>query len=47
MMVLGPHVRQNTTVDRRLNSLDLVPTLGALLGFPTPDAQGKVIFEVI
>ena len=47
MMVLGPHVRQNTTVDRRLNSLDLVPTLGALLGFPTPNAQGKVIIEVI
>jgi hypothetical protein len=47
MMALGPHVRQNVTVDRPLNSLDLVPTLGALLGFPTPLAQGKPIVEVI
>lgn len=47
MMVLGPHVRQNITVDRPLSSLDLVPTLGALLGFPTPHALGKPIVEVI
>jgi hypothetical protein len=47
MMVLGPHVRANTTVDRRLDSLDLVPTLGQLLGFPTPHSQGSVITEVI
>jgi hypothetical protein len=47
MMVLGPHVRQNITVDRRLDSLDLVPTLGQLLSFPTPHGQGSVITEVI
>lgn len=47
MMALGPHVRQNITVNRPLNSLDLVPTLGALLGFPTLHAQGKPIVEVI
>ena len=47
MMVLGPHVRQNITLDRRLDSLDLVPTLGQLLGFPTPHGQGSVITEVI
>lgn len=46
MMVLGPRIRQNVTVDRPLNSLDLVPTLGALIGFPTPHAQGKPILEV-
>jgi hypothetical protein len=46
MMALGPHIRQNTIVDRPLESLDLVPTIGALLGFPTPRAQGKLIAEV-
>jgi hypothetical protein len=47
MMALGPHIRQNTTVDRPLNSLDLVPTLGTLMGFATPLAKGKPIVEVI
>lgn len=47
MMALGPHVRQNTTVDRPLDSLDLVPTLGALMGFQTQGAKGKPIVEVI
>jgi hypothetical protein len=47
MMALGPHIRQNTTVDRPLNSLDLVPTLGAMMGFPTPGAKGRPIPEVI
>jgi hypothetical protein len=47
LMALGPNVRQNATVDRPLESLDLVPTLGALMGFATPLAQGKPIGELI
>jgi hypothetical protein len=47
MMVLGPGIRQNVTVDRPLSSLDLVPTLGAMLGFQTPHVEGKPILEVI
>jgi hypothetical protein len=47
LMALGPNVRQNATVDRPLESLDLVPTLGALMGFDTPLAQGKPIGELI
>jgi len=47
LMALGPNVRQNVTVDRPLESLDLVPTLGALMGFATPLAQGKPIGELI
>ncbi len=47
MMALGPHVRQNLTVDRPLSSLDLVPTLGALRGFETPHAVGKPIPELV
>jgi hypothetical protein len=47
MMALGPQIRANTTVDRPLDSLDLVPTLGALLGCPTPLAHGRPITEVL
>jgi hypothetical protein len=47
MMALGPHIRQNTTVERPLDSLDLVPTLGAMRQFATPLAHGKPIIEVL
>lgn len=47
MLALGPHTRQNVTVDRPLTSLDLVPTIGALMGFDTPGSQGKPIAEVL
>lgn len=47
MMVLGPGMRQGVAVDRPVDSLDLVPTLGSLLGFPTPLAQGKLLNEVV
>ena len=47
MMALGPHIRQNLTVDRPLDSLDLVPTLGAMMKFATPSANGKPITEVL
>src|ERR1700733_3731419 len=47
MMALGPHVRQNVTVDRPLDSLDIVPTLGAIGQFATPLAHGRPILEVL
>ena len=47
MMALGSHIRQNRTVDRPLDSLDLVPTLGAMMNFATPMAKGKPIVEVL
>jgi hypothetical protein len=46
MMALGPHIRQNTVVNRPVQSLDLVPTLGAIFGFPVPYTQGKALTEV-
>ena len=46
LMALGPSIRENVTIDRALDSLDLVPTLGGLLGFATPDAQGRPIPEM-
>lgn len=47
VMVLGPGVRQGVSIDRPVDSLDLVPTLGGLLGFATPLAKGKALTEVI
>ena len=47
MMAMGPHIRQNRTVDRALDSVDLVPTLGAMMNLPTPLAKGRPILEVL
>ena len=47
LMALGPRVRQGAMIDRPVQSVDLVPTLGALLGFATPLAQGRVLSEVL
>jgi hypothetical protein len=47
MMALGPGVRQGVFVDRPIDSMDLVPTVGKLLGFSTPLAQGAVLPEVV
>ncbi|HEX4769453.1 MAG TPA: hypothetical protein VH351_01390 [Bryobacteraceae bacterium] len=46
MMALGPGIRQNTVIDRPLESTDLVPTLGSLLGFSARYSQGKPIAEI-
>ena len=46
MMVLGPGVRQNVIVDRPVESVDLIPTLGSLLGFDAKLSRGKPIAEV-
>ena len=47
MMVLGPGVRHGVFVERPVDSMDLVPTVGRLLGFDTPVAQGRVLPEVL
>jgi hypothetical protein len=47
MIVMGPGIRENVVVERQVESTDLVPTLGMLLGFQTPLSQGKVAPEVI
>ena len=35
LLALGPRLKQNVTVDRPIESIDLVPTVGGLLGFDT------------
>lgn len=47
MMVMGPGVRQGAVVDRRIESVDLTPTLGTLLGFPAQLAQGRPLPEIV
>lgn len=47
MMALGPGVRENVTVDRPIESIDLVPTLARLLGCDARFSAGHVIPEVL
>ena len=47
MLVAGPGVPQGVVFDRAVDSTDLVPTLGAKLGFNPAFAQGKPISEVL
>ena len=47
MMVLGPHVRQNETVDRQIQSIDLMPTIGTWMGLNTPFSTGRPVTEVL
>jgi len=46
MMALGPGIHQNTVVERAVEPVDLVPTLGALLGFSPTMGAGKPLAEV-
>ncbi|MCU1325383.1 MAG: hypothetical protein JWN34_753 [Bryobacterales bacterium] len=46
MMVLGPDVKQNVIIDRPVESIDLVPTLGSFFGFNPALSAGKPIAEV-
>jgi len=47
MMALGGGVREGMIYDRPVDSTDLVPTLGAMLGFSAALSQGKPIAELL
>jgi hypothetical protein len=47
MMALGPGLRQGVVFDRALDSTDLVPTIGTMMGFSSSLAQGKPIPELL
>lgn len=46
MLALGPGVRENTVVERPVESIDLVPTVGSILGFDARLSQGKTLAEL-
>jgi hypothetical protein len=47
LMAIGPHIREGVVYDHLVESIDLVPTLGAMLGFSPSLAQGKPISELV
>jgi hypothetical protein len=47
MMALGQGVRHGVVYDSPIQSIDLVPSLGAMMGFSAAQAQGKPIRELI
>jgi hypothetical protein len=47
LMAIGPGIREGVLYDRAVESIDLVPTLGAMLGFSPAFAQGKPISELV
>jgi hypothetical protein len=47
MMALGPNIRQGVVYDRPLDSTDLVPTIGSVMGFSAALSQGKPIQELL
>jgi len=47
MLVAGPGIPQGVVHDRAMESTDLVPTLGSMLGFSPSFAQGKPIAELL
>jgi hypothetical protein len=46
MLAMGPGIREGVVYDRAVDSLDLVPTIGSILGFSASLAQGKPIAEL-
>jgi hypothetical protein len=47
MMALGAGVRPGVVYDRPMQSIDLVPSLGAMMGFSPALAQGRPIKELL
>jgi hypothetical protein len=47
MMALGAGVRPGVVYDRPMQSIDLVPSLGAIMGFSAAMSQGKPIQELL
>lgn len=46
IIAIGPGIRENVVVDRPVDSTDLVPTIGARLGFNARLSQGKPLVEL-
>ncbi|MBV8832189.1 MAG: hypothetical protein JO108_23555, partial [Acidobacteriaceae bacterium] len=47
MIALGAGARENMVVDRPVESIDLVPTIGSVLGFDPKFCKGKALTELV
>jgi hypothetical protein len=47
MMALGQGIRESVVFDRQIESTDLVPTIGAMMGFTPSLARGKPVGELL
>lgn len=47
LLALGPGIPKNATVDRAIEPIDVVPTVGGMLGFDTPLVHGQPISELL
>jgi len=47
LMAVGPGIREGVVHDRPVDSTDLVPTIGSMLGFSATYSHGKPIQEIV
>lgn len=47
LIAMGPGIREGVVYDRAVDSLDLVPTIGSMMGFSASLAKGKPITEIV
>jgi hypothetical protein len=47
LIAIGPGIREGEVHDRAVDSIDLVPTIGAMLGFTASMSQGRPITEIL
>ena len=45
LLIVGPDAQRGAVVDRRVLQIDIAPTVGELLGFQTPLAEGSVLAD--
>jgi len=45
LLALGPTFAQNAIVTEKATQIDIAPTIGAIMGFPTPEAKGKSLLR--
>lgn len=47
LIAMGPGIREGVVYDRAVDALDLVPTIGSMMGFSASLAKGKPITEIV
>jgi len=47
LIAMGPGIREGVVHDRPVDSLDLVPTIGSMMGFSAALAKGRAITEIV